>query len=125
MSNFLQPLSDLAALARAGFTAADIRECMAQDVKEPEAAKEVPETVPKEDTQPEVQTATEQPEPQGKEQPEPDYKLMFESQQAQLDRLKDDLIKAQTATINRNVQPESEQKSGQDLVNDIFRQVIY
>lgn len=117
----LETLSDLAALAKAGFSAADIKELMAAEKETP---KEDPEILPKEEKLPEDQTAQVEPVNPSTEI-EPNYKAVFEKQQAELEQLKADLAKAQAANTTKDVSKDVPDLSGQDLVNKIFSEVIY
>ena len=117
MSKPLEVISDLAALARQGFTATDIKEIMASNVEAPKPSEEVPETVPKESTQPEAQKEAEP------KQEEPDYKKMFEESEAAKKKLESDLQKAQTLNTSKpltDIPTETDQEKVNKLLQDLL-----
>ncbi len=112
-------LSDVAALARAGYTPSQIKELMefekgSKDQKPEEAkAKEgAVETGPKEGTQPEQQNEEQ------KSEPEEDPKL--KELQDKITKLEADLAAAQKANVNKPLNP-TEEKSAQDYLNELAR----
>lgn len=110
----LETIADLAALARQGFTAQDIKEIMASGKSE-----EPPEDPAK---------ATGQPDPekeQGKEKEkepvkttEPDYKKMFEDLQAEFQTTKKELEKLQDNNSNKNAAGQT--MTDQDILNKLI-----
>lgn len=103
----LDTISDLAALARAGFKMDDIKELMAQQAEEPA------ETMPKESITPEPEKASE-------ETPtnEPDYKQMYEDLQMELKTTKKELETIQDRNASINVA--GSVPSDQDLLNKLI-----
>ena len=106
----LETIADLAALARRGFTAQDIKDIMASGKSEE----------PAEDSA----KATEQPEPE-KEQAnepvkttEPDYKKMFEDLQAEFQTTKKELEKLQDNNSNKNAA--GQKVTDQDILNKLI-----
>lgn len=117
MSKPLEVISDLAALARQGFTATDIKEIMASNVEAPKPSEGVPETEPKESPQPEAQKEAE-PKPE-----EPDYKKMFEESEAAKKKLEADLLKAQTLNTSKpltDVPTPTDQEKVNNLLKDLL-----
>lgn len=117
MSKPLEVISDLAALARQGFTATDIKEIMASNAEAPKPSEEVPETVPKESTQPEAQKEAE-PKPE-----EPDYKKMFEESEAAKKKLEADLQKAQTLNTSKPL-TDIPNQTDQEKVNNLLKDLL-
>jgi len=113
----LQIISDMAALARAGFKMDDIKAIMA----EPEASAEKPaETLPKEDKLPEQEKEQEAKPAEAKE--EPDYKRMYEELHKKHTELEKDLKAAQEFNTSKPAQ--TEEKSATDKIDDIYRNII-
>ncbi len=113
----LQIISDMAALARAGFKMEDIKAIMA----EPEASSEKPaETLPKESKLPEQEKEQEAKPAEAKE--EPDYKRMYEELNEKQTKLEKDLKAAQEFNTSKSVQ--TEEKSAEDKIDDIYRNII-
>ena len=117
MSTPLEFISDLAALARKGYTPEVIKEIMASNVEAPKPSEEVPETVPKESTQPEAQKEAEP------KQEEPDYKKMFEESEAAKKKLEADLQKAQTLNTSKPLTDVPVQ-TDQDKVNKLLQDLL-
>ena len=112
-------LSDIAALARAGYSPSEIRELMelekgSKDQKPEEAkAKEgAAEIIPKEETQPEQQN--EEPKPASEEEPK------LKELQDKITKLEADLAAAQQANVNKPLNP-AEEKTAQDYLNELAR----
>ena len=112
-------LSDVAALARAGYTPSQIKELMEfekgskdQKPEEVKAKEEAAETDPKEDVQPEQQNDEQKPEP------EEDPKI--KELQAKITKLEADLAAAQKANVNKALDP-TEEKSAQDYLNELAK----
>ena len=112
-------LSDVAALARAGYTPSQIKELMEfekgskdQKPEEAKAKEEAAEINPKEDVQPEQQNDEQKPEP------EEDPKL--KELQDKITKLEADLAAAQKANVNKALDP-AEEKSAQDYLNELAR----
>ena len=112
-------ISDIAALARAGYAPSQIRELMElekgskdQKPEEAKAKEEAAEINPKEDAQPEQQNDEQKPEP------EEDPKL--KELQAKITKLEADLAAAQKANVNKALDP-AEEKSAQDYLNELAR----
>ena len=121
MSEKFTPM-DILAFAKAKWTPADGKEVIALSAAEPAADEQA---APVEDTQ--QQPATENaPEMPGQTEAEvPDYKAMYEDQQRQIDALKADLSKAQSLNITQNAAPNTPKITGQEAVNQIFREVTF
>lgn len=83
---------DVIALAKAGYSVADVKELLAME-QEP---KEEPEKEPQEEPEPEEEPAKE-PEEEPEEEPAPDYKKLYEEAKAESDRLKKGNIRKQSA----------------------------
>ena len=123
MKNNKISIMDLLTFAKAGYTPADVKEIMAMQT-EPEADTEGPsEDDQKDETQPD-KAKEPNAAPAEDKKAEPDYKAMFEAQQKQIEELTNNLQKAQAANINKNLADDTPKKSAQELVNDIFRDVI-
>ena len=112
-------LSDVAALARAGYTPSQIKELMEfekgskdQKPEEAKAKEEAAEINPKEDVQPEQQNDEQKPEP------EEDPKL--KELQDKITKLEADLAAAQKANVNKALDP-AEEKSAQDYLTELAR----
>lgn len=113
----LQTLSDLAALARAGFKASDIKEIMAAEQPKEEKPEEI---LPKEEVQPSPENSLPKEE---KAEEVPDYKKMFEDEQARALKLEKDLAKAQKENISKPVKEEAK-PSDQEAINNIFLSLL-
>lgn len=113
----LQTLSDLAALARAGFKASDIKEIMASEQPKEEKPAEI---LPKEEEQPAPENSLPKEE---KASDEPDYKKMFEDEQKRAEKLASDLEKAQKANIKQPVKEESK-LSNQEQINKMYLNLL-
>ncbi len=106
----LETIADLAALARQGFTAQDIKEIMASGKSEE----------PAED----AAKATAQPEPEKEQEKEPvkitepDYKKMFEDLQAEFQTTKKELEKLQDNNSNKNAAGQT--MTDQDILNKLI-----
>jgi ribonuclease D len=112
-------LSDVAALARAGYTPSQIRELMEfekgnkdQKPEEANATEGAAETAPKEVAQPEQQN--------NEQQPAPAEGPSLEELQAKITKLEADLAAAQQANVNKPLNP-AEEKSAQDYLNELAR----
>lgn len=113
-------LTDIIALAKAGYKAAEIKKMIAEagqdDPQEP-----VPETAP-EDVMPEepapADVPDQDPEPESAPEPVPDK---TPEMQKQIDDLKKQLKEAQKKNVNQEVPPaESDSEKLLKLVNDFF-----
>lgn len=106
----LETIADLAALARSGFTAQDIKEIMASGKSEESAeiaAKEPAQPEPKKEQEKEPVKIT-----------EPDYKKMFEDLQAEFQTTKKELEKLQD---NNSAKDAAGQKvTDQDILNKLI-----
>lgn len=120
MANVMQTLSDLAALAKAGFKAEELKEIIAQTKEDSAAANVAPEIVPKEVPQPEAQTVTDSDTPKDTL----DYRKMYEDTAKELDAIKSDLIEAQKLNSSKDVSDTIKAPTGQDAINAIFQKVI-
>lgn len=120
MANVMQTLSDLAALARAGYKADQINELIAQTKDDNIQSKEVPEIVPKEETQPEVQTD------QNIEQTQDElkYKQLYEDAHKEIESLKQDIASIQKANVSRDVSDTTKAPEGQEAINAMFRNIL-
>ena len=87
------------------------------------AAEEQTATVEDTQQQPVIENAAET--PAQTEEATPDYKAMYEDQQRQIDALKSDLSKAQSLNITANAAPNTPKITGQDAVNQIFKEAIF
>lgn len=112
-------LSDVAALARAGYTPSQIKELMEfekgskdQKPEEAKAKEEAAEINPKEDVQPEQQNDEQKPEPKD----DPKLKEL----QDKITKLEADLAAAQKANVNKPLDP-AEEKSAQDYLNELAK----
>ena len=122
MSEKFTPL-DILAFAKAGWKPADVKEVIALSEAKTEA-EEPKEPAPEAVQQPEEVNAAETP-VQSEEKEVTDYKAMFEEQQKQIEALQGDLKKAQSLNVTQNVAPAEEKLSRQEVVNNIFREVIF
>lgn len=114
--------SDVMDFVKAGWTPADVKEVLAMAETEP-AAEEQAVTVEDTQQQPATENAAET--PAQTEEAVPDYKAMYEDTQRQIDALKADLSKAQSLNITKNVAPDTPKITGQEAVNQIFREVTF
>ena len=121
MSEKFTPL-DILAFAKAGWKPADVKEVIA--LSESKAASEEPEAAP-EDTQAQPETVKETETPVQTKEEVLDYKKMYEDTQKQIESLQADLKKAQSLNTSQNVAPDKPKITGQEAVNNIFREVIY
>ena len=122
MSEKFTPL-DILAFAKAGWKPADVKEVIA--LSEAKTASEEPEApVQNDEQQPETVKETETP-VQAEVDEVPDYKKMYEDTQKQVESLQSDLKKAQSLNITQNVAPATPKLTGQEAVNNIFREVIF
>ena len=113
---------DIMDFVKAGWSPADVKEVLAMAEAEP-AAEEQTATVEDTQQQPEAVNAAET--PAQTEEATPDYKAMYEDQQRQIDALKSDLSKAQSLNITANAAPNTPKITGQDAVNQIFKEAIF
>lgn len=113
---------DIMDFVKAGWSPADVKEVLAMAEAEPAAEEQ---TAPVENTQqqPEIVNAAET--TAQTEEAAPDYKAMYEDQQRQIDVLKADLSKAQSLNITQNVAPATPKITGQDAVNEIFKEAVF
>lgn len=120
MANVMQTLSDLAALAKAGFKAEELKEIIAQTKDDNILPKEVPETAPKEETQPDVQTD------QNIEQTQDElkYKQLYEDAHKEIESLKKDIASIQQANVSRDVSNTTKAPQGQEAINAMFRNIL-
>ena len=121
MSEKFTPM-DILAFAKAKWTPADVKEVIALSAAEPAADEQ---TAPVEDTQQQPVTENAAEVPAQTEAEVPDYKAMYEDQQRQIDALKSDLSKAQSLNITANAAPNTPKITGQEAVNQIFREVTF
>lgn len=122
MSEKFTPL-DILAFAKAGWKPTDVKEVIA--LSEAKTASEEPEvTVQNDEQQPETAKETEAP-VQAEVDEVPDYKKMYEDTQKQVESLQSDLKKAQSLNITQNVAPATPKLTGQEAVNQIFKEVIF
>ena len=112
-------LSDVAALARAGYTPSQIKELMEfekgskdQKPEEAKAKEEAAEIPPKEEVQPEQQNDEQKP------GPEEDPKL--KELQDKITKLEADLAAAQQANVSKPLNP-AEEKSAQEYLNELAK----
>ena len=112
-------LNDIAALAKAGYTVAEVRELM-QLAQDPEQTKKPePETTPKEEEKPEPEKLQE-PEKKEKASSEPSKDpapLQSLDQSKEIEELKKQLAAAQAE--NRKQDRSENVKSSEDLVKDL------
>ena len=113
---------DILAFAKAGWKPADVKEVIALSEAEPAADEQA---APVEDTQQQPATENAPEMPAQTEDAVPDYKAMYEDQQKQIDALKSDLSKAQSLNITANAAPNTPKITGQEAVNQIFREVTF
>lgn len=108
----LETIADLAALARQGFTAQDIKEIMASGKSE-----ELAEDAAKATAQPEPEKEQEK-EKEPVKTTEPDYKKMFEDLQAEFQTTKKELEKLQDNNSNKNAAGQT--MTDQDILNKLI-----
>lgn len=108
---------DIVALAKAGYTPAEVKELMALDKQTP--AEEPAEILPKEEVQPEEVKAPEDPE---KEEVKPELKDNKTAElQKQVDELKKQLAEAQKKNTKLNLQSDDKVKTEQEKLEEIAR----
>ena len=112
-------ISDIAALARAGYSPSEIKELMElekgnkdQKPEEVKAKEEPAEITPKEDVQPDQVNDEQKPEP--KEDPK------LKELQDKITKLEADLAAAQQANVNKPLNP-AEEKSAQEYLNELAK----
>ena len=112
-------ISDLAALARAGFTPAQVKEILKIQVTETESKpEEVAVTIPKEELQPEPQkNEPEVTEPENKNKDQENETLS--ELRKELERVRNDLAKAQMENVRKDNSGNEPNK--QEQLNDIVR----
>ena len=121
-------IMDLLAFAKAGYTPSDVKEILAMQNEETQVAESNVNATPEENVQ---KDETKEPaETQETAAPvstsdAPDYKQMFEEQKKQIEELQANLQKAQSLNTTQNVAPSATQLTGQELVNNIFKEVIF
>lgn len=106
----LETIADLAALARQGFTAQDIKDIMASGKSEElaeNAAKATVQPEPEKEQEKEPVTTT-----------EPDYKKMFEDLQAEFQTTKKELEKLQDSNSSKNAAGQT--VTDQDILNKLI-----
>lgn len=114
-------IGDLIALARAGYTPAQVKELMqlGQDAEpaKPEGAPEIP---PKEEAQPEVQNGgpAEAPDSADNKEAVAELQRQLEDLRKNLDKAKSDLAAAQKANTTKDM---TGQKPAEDSLEDIVR----
>lgn len=121
-------LIDLLTFAKAGYTPSDVKEILAMQNEETQVAESNVNATPEENVQKdETKTPAETQETVTPVLPSdaPDYKQMFEEQKKQIEELQANLQKAQSLNTTQNVAPSAPQLTGQELVNNIFKEVIF
>lgn len=121
-------IMDLLAFAKAGYTPSDVKEILAMQNEETQVAESNVNATPEENVQKdETKTPAETQETAASVLPSdvPDYKQMFEEQKKQIEELQANLQKAQSLNTTQNVAPSAPQLTGQELVNNIFKEVIF
>lgn len=121
-------LIDLLTFAKAGYTPSDVKEILAMQNEETQVAESNVNATPEENVQKdETKTPAETQETAAPvlTSDEPDYKQMFEEQKKQIEELQANLQKAQSLNTTQNVAPSAPQLTGQELVNNIFKEVIF
>lgn len=106
----LETIADLAALARQGFTAQDIKDIMASGKSEEpaeNAAKATVQPEPEKEQEKEPVTTT-----------EPDYKKMYEDLQAEFQTTKKELEKLQDSNSSKNAAGQT--VTDQDILNKLI-----
>lgn len=111
---------DILALARNGYTPADIKELLALKVDEPEAkphSEEHSDDVPPADEKPEGEK-----EPKTEAEEEPDYKALYEESQKNLKEAQKNLEEAQKANIKQSINKETpdDNKTVYDIVRSFM-----
>ena len=110
---------DLIALAKAGYKPSEIKELLSLDAESAGVEKPA-ETVPKEETQPEPEKTEEKPADPEAEKPE-DIDDMHELQ-AEIDRLRQQLAKAQEENTKKDTS--GNLKDPQEELNEIVRRFM-
>ena len=111
-------ISDLVALARAGYTPAQVKEILAMQTSETEGkTEEAPEIPPKEEAQPEEQKK--EPEVKADESKNKEQNEEIARLQKELEKVKADLLKAQNMNTRQN--NAGDEKSKDEVLNDIVR----
>lgn len=121
-------IMDLLAFAKAGYTPSDVKEILAMQNEETQVAESNVNVTPEENVQKdETKTPAEAQETATpvSTSDAPDYKQMFEEQKKQIEELQANLQKAQSLNTTQNVAPSAPQLTGQELVNNIFKEVIF
>lgn len=109
-------ISDIIALAKSGYKVTEIKELMA--LGEPDVVEE-PAVIPaKEPEQPEPEKSD--PEPVAKTEESPDADKI-KGLEAEIEKLKNDLAKAQQQNAARDLNDQTNTLSPQDTVNDIMK----
>lgn len=113
-------ISDLAALARAGFTPAQVKEILKiQDGNSESKPEEPAAIIPKEELPPEPVKKEPEEKPLEDKNKEPETNETIENLRAELEKVRSDLVKAQN--LNIRADNSGEQKNTTDTINDIVR----
>lgn len=130
-------IMDLLTFAKAGYTPSDVKEIMAMQQNQPDdsgegsgekKAEEAGENNAKGAESANLQNAgnsNDNSKDNQNDEGQPDYKQMFEEQKRQIEELQEKLQKAQSLNTKQNVAPSAPQLTGQELVNNIFKEVIF
>ena len=121
-------IMDLLAFAKAGYTPSDVKEILAMQTEETGSAESNVNATPEENVQKDetIKPAeTQETAAPVSTSDAPDYKQMFEDQKKQIEELQANLQKAQSLNTTQNVAPSAPQLTGQELVNNIFKEVIF
>lgn len=109
-------LTDILALAKAGYKAGEIKELLSMDSKEPEGAESPAEIPEKGQAQPVPEKADEQPQPQ-----DPNSEDKIKALEAQITELQNNLKAAQAQNAARDISNENKIPDNQQVLDDLVR----
>lgn len=122
--NGLQTVSDLAALARAGFKVDDIKEIIAQGKEEAKPAERPAENIAEDATQPDPEKAMQNAEAEPKPSDESKYKQKYDDAIAKINELEETLKKAQALNTSQTITGSTNKVNDADVINNAFRNLL-
>lgn len=113
-------IGDLVALAKAGYTPAQVKEILALQEQKAESKEEEPAAIiPKEEPQPEPENKQPEAEATEVKNSEAELQSTIESLKAELEKVKSDLAEAQNANVRRDNSGNKPDRT--QAINDIVR----
>lgn len=115
-------ISDLIALAKAGYTPAQVKELLSMDAENKAKVEEAPQAVPKEETQREApKTETDASTPKLPEDIKSDLEKQIEDLKKELEENKEKLQQAQQQNTTADISGNTKTKSVEEVLNGIAR----